>query len=123
MKIGICLSVIPILGVFLNLRHIPLHWIVFLLLSIAIPIYSLLKKKNKLTKITRLKESDAVKTRRFGLTVMSGFKINRRVFTSMFKTINGIALEGKHMLHLINGVQMDMSLINEVVIKGDVEIW
>lgn len=81
------------------------------------------KMPNKLTKITRLKESDAVKTRRFGLTVMSGFKINRRVFTSMFKTINGIALEGEHMLHLINGVQMDMSVINEVVKKGDVEIW
>ncbi len=81
------------------------------------------KMPNKLTKITRLKESDAVKTRRFGLTVMSGFKINRRVFTSLFKTINGIALEGEHMLHLINGVQMDMSVINEVVKKGDVEIW
>ena len=27
------------------------------------------------------------------------------------------------MLHLINGVQMDMSVINEVVKKGDVEIW
>jgi blue copper oxidase len=81
------------------------------------------KIPNKLTKITRLKKSDAVKTRHFGLTVMSGFKINRRVFTSMFKTINGIALEGEHMLHLINGVQMDMSVINEVVKKGDVEIW
>ena len=35
----------------------------------------------------------------------------------MFKIINGIALEGEHMLHLINGVQMDMSVINEVVKK------
>ncbi len=81
------------------------------------------KIPSKLTKIIRLKTSDAVKTRHFGLTVMSGFRINRRVFTSMFKTINGIALEGEHMLHLINGMQMDMSVINEVVKKGDVEIW
>jgi len=52
MRMGIGLGVIPILGVFLNFLHIPLHWIVFLLLSIAIPIYSLLKKKDKLTEIT-----------------------------------------------------------------------
>ncbi len=52
MRMGIGLGVIPILGVFLNFLHIPLHWIVFLLLSIAIPIHSLLKKKDKLTKIT-----------------------------------------------------------------------
>ena len=48
MRIGIGLGVIPILGVFLNLVHIPLHWIVFLLLSIAAPIYFLFKKKDKI---------------------------------------------------------------------------
>ncbi|MBU4493652.1 MAG: glycosyltransferase family 39 protein [Nanoarchaeota archaeon] len=48
MRIGIGLGIIPILGVFLNLVHIPLHWIVFLLLSIAVPVYFLFKKKDKI---------------------------------------------------------------------------
>ncbi|MBI5393416.1 hypothetical protein HZA96_06095 [Candidatus Woesearchaeota archaeon] len=40
-RIGIGLSIIPILGVFLNLLYIPLSWIVFLLLSIAYPVIKL----------------------------------------------------------------------------------
>ncbi|CAC9505024.1 Multicopper oxidase [uncultured Gammaproteobacteria bacterium] len=76
-----------------------------------------------LTKIDRIKEFDAVKTRNFGLTVMSGFKINRRNFMSMFVGTDGSKFYGEKMLHLINGVKMDMAVINEVVKKGDTEIW
>ena len=76
-----------------------------------------------LTKIDRIKEFDAVKTRNFGLTVMSGFKINRRNFMSMFVGTDGSKFHGEKMLHLINGVKMDMAVINEVVKKGDTEIW
>ncbi len=55
-----------------------------------------------LTKIDRIKESDAVKTRNFGLTVMSGFKINRRNFMSMFIGTDGSKFHGEKMLHLIS---------------------
>jgi len=65
MRIGIGLGVIPILGVFLNFLHIPLHWIIFLILSIAVPVYFLFRKKDKFTKISfpkpnllKIKKSD-----------------------------------------------------------------
>ena len=41
-RIGIGLSIIPILGVFLNILYVPLSWIVFLLLSIAYPVVKLI---------------------------------------------------------------------------------
>ncbi|MDD5086383.1 MAG: hypothetical protein PHV16_01395 [Candidatus Nanoarchaeia archaeon] len=54
MRIGIGLGTIPILGVLLNFLHIPLHWIIFVLLSLAFPAYSLFKKREalKTAKIT-----------------------------------------------------------------------
>ena len=48
MRLGIGLGVFIVLGVFLNLIKVPLDWKIFLILSLIIPIYSLIKKiKNK----------------------------------------------------------------------------
>ena len=44
MRIGVGLGILPILGVLLNLLHIPLDWKIFLVLSFALPIYYALKK-------------------------------------------------------------------------------
>jgi len=72
MRIGIGLGVIPILGVFLNLVHIPLHWIVFLLLSIAALVYFLIKKKGNLNSISFSKPS-LLKIKRSNLYILAVF--------------------------------------------------
>jgi len=72
MRIGIGLGVIPILGVFLNLVHIPLHWIVFLLLSIAVPVYFLIRKKGNLNSIS-FSKPNLLKIKKSNLYVLAVF--------------------------------------------------
>ena len=47
MRIGIGLGVFVLLGIILNIFHIPLHWWIFLLLSVAYPLFSLIKIRTK----------------------------------------------------------------------------
>jgi len=58
MRIGIGLGILPILGIFLNLLHIPLDWKIFLLLSLIIPCYSIIKKKKIVTPSLKLTKSN-----------------------------------------------------------------
>ena len=44
MRIGIGLGIFSILAVLLNFLHVPLDWRIFLVLSIAFPVYVLFKK-------------------------------------------------------------------------------
>ncbi|MBR9706090.1 hypothetical protein GOV14_03585 [Candidatus Pacearchaeota archaeon] len=48
MRIGIGLGVLPLLGVVLNLLHIPLDWRIFLALSLLFPLLYLMKNYKKL---------------------------------------------------------------------------
>jgi len=72
MRIGIGLGVIPILGVFLNLIHIPLHWIVFLLLSIAVPVYFLIRKRGNLKSIS-FPKPNLLKIKKSNLYILAVF--------------------------------------------------
>lgn len=47
MRLGIGMGTVPILGILLNTLHIPLHWLAFLILSLAWPAYDyVIRKKN-----------------------------------------------------------------------------
>ncbi len=59
MTIGFGLGVIPILGVILNILHIPIYWPIFLFLSLIIPSYSIYKKG--ITKLSFNKPSFKIK--------------------------------------------------------------
>ena len=48
MRIGFGLGVIPLLGVILNLLHIPIDWKIFLVLSIIIPVYNMFRFRNSI---------------------------------------------------------------------------
>lgn len=58
MRIGIGLGVLSILGIFLNLLHIPLDWKIFLLLSLIIPCYYIIKNKKIVTPSLKLTKSN-----------------------------------------------------------------
>ena len=58
MRIGIGLGVLPILGIFLNLLHIPLDWKIFLLLSLIMPCYYIIKNKKIVTPSLKLTKSN-----------------------------------------------------------------
>ena len=56
MYLGVGLGILPILSILINLFRIPLDWKIFLILSIAFPLYILGKKiKNKELKLPSLK--------------------------------------------------------------------
>ena len=57
MKCAIGLSVLLVLGVFLNLIRVPLYWWGFLILSLLGPIYSLYKKQIKFSFPKSVKKS------------------------------------------------------------------
>lgn len=48
-RIGIGMGVIPILGIILNFVHIPLYWWIFLVLSLAMPLFFLIRHINNKT--------------------------------------------------------------------------
>ncbi len=48
MRIGIGLGIIPVIGVILNILHIPIDWKIFLILSLIIPIFFLIKNIKKI---------------------------------------------------------------------------
>ncbi len=73
MRIGIGLGVIPILGVFLNLVHIPLHWIVFLILSISAPAYFLFKKNKLNFNKIRFPKPNLLKIKKSNLYILAVF--------------------------------------------------
>ena len=50
MILGFGLGIFPILSSFIGILHITIHWLIFLLISMIIPIYSLVKKKYEISK-------------------------------------------------------------------------
>ncbi len=60
-RVGIGLGIIPLIGVILNLLHIPIDWKIFLVLSLIIPIYFLIKNiKNLKIPIIKLTKSNLI---------------------------------------------------------------
>lgn len=58
MRVGIGLGTLPLLIAILNLIKVPLDWRIFLVISLAVPVYSLIKNKGmKLEKITLTKSN------------------------------------------------------------------
>ena len=58
MRIGIGLSTIPFLGLLLSFLHIPLDWRLFVFLSLALPIYDVIKNKKILSNPIKFVKSD-----------------------------------------------------------------
>src|SRR3989344_247321 len=58
MRIGIGLAALPLLGVILNLLHIPLDCRIFLILSLIIPVYFIFKNYGGIKLKIKLRRSD-----------------------------------------------------------------